>query len=147
MSAGKSRLEKREFVAAIGRFRDVKREQPGYPGIDALIEEARSKQQEALAEAIDGGNRNEQADKLKDARIWFRTALEIVPGSAEAREKGTAVRDKSLTQAEKLWIRGNATGISGTGPGDECVSADTRSLLPDDDLYQRAAKELEALKP
>ena len=87
MSAGKSRLEKREFVAAIGRFRDVKREQPGYPGIDALIEEARSKQQEALAEAIDGGNRNEQADKLKDARIWFRTALEIDPGSAEAREK------------------------------------------------------------
>ena len=85
---------------------------------------------------------------MKDARIWFRNALAIDPGSAEARERGTAVRDKSLAQAEKLWIRANA--LRKSQERDLAIGAFRQILdllLPDDDLYQRAAKELEALKP
>ena len=146
LAQGKSRLEKQEFAAAITHFRAVERDQPRYQGVDVLLKEATDKQQEALTKALDGGQQNEQAGKLPDARRWYVRALEIDPTSTGAREKETALRNRLILQATPLFNKANlARKAQETDEARRTYQQILDLLLPGDDIRDQAVKQLEAL--
>jgi Inner membrane component of T3SS, cytoplasmic domain len=87
-------LEKQDFAAAIPRLQQVERDQPGYQGVDALIADAVAKQKRLAEDAVDSGQKNEQAGKLLDAVRWYREAQRIDPGSPGARDRLAALNDR-----------------------------------------------------
>jgi len=87
LSEGKNYLDKQEFPLALARLRLVERDQPKYQGVNQLIADALARQQKLLEDAISSGQQNEVAGKIKEARQWYVRALEIDPGSSNAREK------------------------------------------------------------
>jgi len=90
-------LEKQDFAAAIPRLQAVERDQPGYQGVEALLVDSVAKQKRLADDAVDSGQKNEQAGKLADAVRWYREAQRIDPNSAGARDRLAALGDR-LTQ-------------------------------------------------
>ena len=145
---GKSSLDKQEFAAAIAHFRSVERDQPRYQGVDLSITEATVRQQKALEEAMNGGQLNEQAGKLREARLWYRKALEIDANSPNARDKMAALTERltksGLDAFETAEVRRkrneNARAIE--------LYKETVDLLPrGHEKAREALKWLESLKP
>jgi tetratricopeptide (TPR) repeat protein len=144
---GKTSLEKQDYAAALARFRAVDREQPRYLGVDGLIADAMSRQQKALDEAITGGQKNEQANKMKDARSWYLRALEIDPGSSVAKEKHAAVLGRMNSEALKTF---NAASFLAKAQDPDRARRQYQEILdtmmPGDEIWERAKKASEALK-
>jgi tetratricopeptide (TPR) repeat protein len=144
---GKTSLENKDYYAALGHFRAVDREQPRYQGVDLLITDARNKQQMAFDEAIDNGLRSEQAERWKVARQWYQTASRVDPTSTIAREKVETIRNRTVADAKKLDILASADRkILETEGAVRYYQRILDLLLPGDELFDNAKKELEALK-
>jgi len=147
LAEGKISLDKKDYVAAISRFRSVEREQPRYQGVDLLITEARNKQQKAFDEAMDSGLQSEQAQRWKVARQSYQTASRIDPTSTTAREKADTIRNRTLTDAKKLDTQASlARKTQETETAVRYYRQILELLLPGDELFDNASKELEALK-
>lgn len=144
---GKASLEKQDYAAALARLRAVDREQPRYQGVDGLITDATSRQQKALDEAISGGQKNEQANKMKDARLWYLRALEIDPGSTVAKERHASVIGRMNTEALKIF---SAASFSAKARDLDRAQRQYQEILdtmmPGDEIYEKAKREMEALK-
>ena len=144
---GKKSLDKQEFAAAIAHFRAVERDQPGYQGVDGLIAEATGKQQKAFEEAMSGGQQNEQAGKLRDARLWYQRALEFEPGSTTARERAASLRTRATTEANDLFVKANlAVKMQDPARAIRLYQQIIDLMLPGDDLREKAVREMEGLK-
>jgi hypothetical protein len=144
---GKSSLDKLEYASALARFRAVERDQPKYQGVDLLIPETLAKQQKAVDEAMNNGQQNEQAGKLKVARQWYQRALEIDPGSTGAREKNQALAGRMTADANKIFDRATfALKAQDTAGAIRQFEQILELMLPGDEIREKAAKQLEALK-
>jgi tetratricopeptide (TPR) repeat protein len=147
LADGKSSLDKQDYVAALNRFRVVDREQPKYQGVDALIADATSRQQKATEVAVTSGQQNEQAGKLLDARRWYERALQIDPTSTSARERRASVVSRMNTEATKLYNAATfALKAQDTAGAIVKFQQVLDMLMPGDEIREKAAKELEALK-
>jgi pSer/pThr/pTyr-binding forkhead associated (FHA) protein/tetratricopeptide (TPR) repeat protein len=146
-SEGKSSLDKQEFAAALTHFRAVEHDQARYQGVDQLITEALGKQREAFDEAMTGGQQNEQAGKLHDARVWYQRALTIDPGSTRARDINASLLGRMNPEANKLFDQ--ASLAAKLQEGDRAIRLYQQILelmLPGDEIREKAAKQLEVLK-
>jgi hypothetical protein len=117
-------------------------------GVDLLIAETLEKQQQALAEAMSGGQQNEQAGKLREARLWYRKGLEVDPASTGAREKEEFLKSRMTADAQKPFDQ--ASLAMKTGDRERAVRfyrQVVEQLLPGDELREQARKQLENLKP
>ncbi len=94
LKAGRSALDKQDFANALARFRLVDRDQKGYQNIDALIADTVVKQRAAFDKAMDDGQKNEKANRLREARQWYQRAAYIDPNAASAREKDVLLMNK-----------------------------------------------------
>jgi len=147
LNEGKSSLEKQDFALALARVRLVERDQPRYPGLDSLIDDANSKQQSALQVAMNGGQANEQAGKVKEARQWYQRAMEIDPGSTSAREKNASLLSRMNTDATKLFDKATlALKLQDREGAIRQLQQILDLMLPGDEIREKAAKQLEALK-
>jgi len=144
---GRKSLDKQDFPAAIAHFRAVERDQPGYQGVDGLIAEATGKQQKAFEEAMSGGQQNEQAGKLRDARLWYQRALEFEPGSTTARERAASLRTRATTEANDLFVKANlAVKMQDPARAVRLYQQIIDLMLPGDDIREKAVREMEGLK-
>jgi len=148
LQEGNRSLERQDFALAIARFQLVDRDQKGYRGVDSLITDTVAKQRQAVDEAIDNGQKNEQAGKLPEALRWYERAQIVDPSSAKAREKFTVLAEhltrdglKAFNTAEVLRKRADyAKAILSYKQATE--------LLPrGHEKIQEAQKWLEILKP
>jgi tetratricopeptide (TPR) repeat protein len=87
--------DRQDFVGALAKFDLVKRDQPGYSDIDAVITETQAKQHKAAEDAIAQGQKSEQETKYGEARRWYERARGYDPNSASARERLTALQEKT----------------------------------------------------
>lgn len=147
LADGKSSLDKQDYVAALNRFRVVDREQPKYQGVDALIADTVGRQQKATEVAVTSGQQNEQAGKLLDARRWYERALQIDPASTSARERRASVVSRMNTEATRLYNAATfALKSQDTAGAIAKFQQILDMLMPGDEIREKAAKELEALK-
>jgi len=147
LAEGKRHLDKEEFAAAIAQFRAVERDQPKYQGVDLLISDALVKQEKAFETAMKGGQASEQAGKLHDARGWYHHAQEIDPGSTAAREKHAAMLSRLNADAITLFNKASyAEKLQETELAIRDFQQILDLMLPGDEIYEKAAKRLEALK-
>jgi tetratricopeptide (TPR) repeat protein len=145
-SEGKSSLENGDFAAALNSFRAVVRDQPGYQSVDQLIAEALEKQKVEFEKAMDGGDINAKAGKLKDARTWYRVALKFDPGSNSAREKEMSLRDRMATEATALFNRATfAENAQNPESAKRFYQQIVDMMLPGDDIRDKAGQRLAAL--
>jgi pSer/pThr/pTyr-binding forkhead associated (FHA) protein len=144
---GNRSLEKLEYASAIARFRAVERDQPRYLGVDLSISEATAKQQKALEDAMNGGQQNEAAGKLHEARQWYQRALVIDPGSTAARERNAALLNRMTADANRLMNRATfAAKSQDTELAVRLFQQIVDLMLPGDEVRDKAAKQLEELK-
>jgi pSer/pThr/pTyr-binding forkhead associated (FHA) protein/tetratricopeptide (TPR) repeat protein len=144
---GKSSLEKQDYAAAIARFRAVVRDQPKYQGVDALLADAVARQQKAVETAVINGQQNEQANKLLDARRWYERALEIDPASTSARERRASILSRMNTEATRLYNGATfALKAQDTAAAVRQFQQILDTMMPGDEIRDKAAKALEALK-
>jgi tetratricopeptide (TPR) repeat protein len=87
-------LDKQDFAGAISRFEAVDRDQKNYQGAETLITEVAARQRKAVEDAIDNGQKNEQAGKLADAVRWYQQALRFDSTSTSAQNKIAALSDR-----------------------------------------------------
>jgi pSer/pThr/pTyr-binding forkhead associated (FHA) protein len=144
---GNRSLDKGEFALAIARFHLVERDQPRYLGVDLSIQEATAKQQKLFEEAMSGGQANEQAGKIRDARVWYQRALAIDPGSTAARERNAALLNRMTAEANKLLNSATfAVKSQNTEEAIRLFQQIVDLMLPGDEIRERARKQLEELK-
>jgi len=105
---GKASAERQDFPAAIGKLEAVKRDQPGYRDVDALLAETQAKQRQHVDEAVGNGVRNDQAGKLADAVKWYQQALRFDPNSASAKEKLTEIQPRATKAGQEAYSYGEA---------------------------------------
>ena len=147
LETGKAYLAKNNYAQALARFRLVAADAPRYQGVDQLIVETLAKQKVALETAINSGDQNEKAGKLKDARTWYQVAVGIDPSALSAHEKDVALLNRMTPDLNRTFTR--ATGAAKTGEQELARSLFQQimdSLLPGDELRDKTAKELEKLK-
>lgn len=146
-NAGKASFDKNEYAAAINHFRAVEREQPRYQNVDSLLSETLTRQQNAVDEALTSGQQNEQAGKLHDARLWYQKALERDPGSTSARDKANQARARATAEANDLFTKASASEkLNEVDRAIQYYQQIVDMMLPGDEIRDRAAKRLEALK-
>jgi tetratricopeptide (TPR) repeat protein len=144
---GNRHLDKLDYANAIARFHLVERDQPRYLGVDLSITEATAKQQKALEDAMNGGQANEAAGKWHDARGWYQRALAIDPGSTAARERNAALLNRITGDANRLLNSANyALKSQNTEEAIRLFQQIVDLMLPGDDIYEKAKKQLEELK-
>jgi len=102
---GRASLDRQEFAAAINQFKTVDAGQRGYPGLDALVTEATTRQRRAVDDALNSGQLSEQDGKLRDALGWYQRALGFDPASTNAREKYGTLLTRMRSDASKLLTR------------------------------------------
>ena len=100
---GLRNVDRQEFVAALAKFDAVKRDQPGYSEIDALIAETQGKQRKAVEDAIAQGQKSEQEGKLADAKRSYQHAQQLDPNSGAARDRLNAVADRATKEGMKAF--------------------------------------------
>jgi tetratricopeptide (TPR) repeat protein len=98
-------LDKQDFANAISRFEAVDRDQKNYQGVESLITEAAARQRKAVEEAIDNGQKNEQAGKLADAVRWYQQALRFDSTSTTAQNKIAALSDRLTKEGLDAFSR------------------------------------------
>jgi tetratricopeptide (TPR) repeat protein len=145
LQEGKINVGRQNFALAIARFRLVERDQPKYQGLDVLLAEALGKQQKALEEAMSSGRQNEQAGNLRVARQWYQRAMEVDPNnSTMARDKNAQLLNRMTTEANRLLNQANAAlKLGETERAARLYQQIVDSLLPGDEIREKAAKELE----
>jgi tetratricopeptide (TPR) repeat protein len=147
LNEGKSAADKGDFIGAIGHFRSVERDQPRYQGVDLLMTETLAKQQKAVEDATNSGQQNEQAGKLKEARLWYQRALEIDPNATSAREKNATLLARMTSDATKLFDQATlAMKLQDTARAIRLYQQIVDAMLPGDEIRERAAKQMELLK-
>jgi serine/threonine protein kinase/tetratricopeptide (TPR) repeat protein len=146
-SEGKSSLDNQDYATALDRFRTVAREQPGYPGVDRLISDSAAAQSREFDQAMSGGQGNEQAGRLRDARMWYQRAMRVDPSSTRAREKEASLKGRMNLDALNLFDQANnAEKTQDTDKAIRLYQQIVDQMLPGDDLRERAAQRLSALK-
>jgi hypothetical protein len=96
---------------------------------------------------MNSGQQNEQACKLRDARRWYQPALEIDPGATRAREKDTSLLSRMTPEATKLFDQASlAVKLQDRVRAIRLYQQVLEVMLPGDEISQRAATQLEALK-
>jgi tetratricopeptide (TPR) repeat protein len=144
---GKNALDKNEYAVALARFRLVQRDAPKYPGVDALIADATTRQQKAVGNAIDSGQQNETEGKLIDARRWYEQALQFNPSSVVAREKRAVVMLKMNQAAADLFSQATlALKTQNTPLAKRLFQEVYDQTMPGDEYREKAVKQLELLK-
>ena len=150
LQEGKSSLEKQDFANALARFRLVDRDQKGYQGVDALIADTTD---EAAARrsrtAMDSGQQNEQADKLRDARQWYQRAAYIDPNVDRCPREGCGADEPhDCRRRPTLFNQATFAAKSGsTARARRTLQADPEPMLPGDEIRDKAAsKSVEKLK-
>jgi len=144
---GKNALDKQDYATAVARFRMVNNDQPRYMGADGLLADAVDKQRLALQDALNSGQLNEQAGRLKTARQWYQKAEYYDPTSTAAKEKEGSLLATMKSQAEKLL---NQAGLAAKAQDTQLAIRLYQQVLdlmsPGDEFYEKARKENEALK-
>ena len=144
---GSRYLDIPDYANALARFRLVDSAQKGYRNVDALIAEATEKQRRALEIAINGGQQNEQAGNLRDARTWYQQAMAIDPGSATARDRHAAVLNRMNAEASKLFVTASTNKkLQNREAARKQFQQIVDTMLPADDIRIKAEQELEGLK-
>jgi tetratricopeptide (TPR) repeat protein len=87
--------DRQDYVGALAKFELVKRDQPGYSEIDTVISETQAKQHKAVEDAVAQGQKSEQETKYGEARRWYERARGYDPNSASARERLSALQEKT----------------------------------------------------
>ena len=147
LKAGLSALEKQDFANALARFRLVVREQPGYRGVDALIADTTMKQRAAFDQAMDAGQQNEQANRLREARQSYLRATGVDPNAVIARERNTALYNRMLPEGNRLL---DSAALDAKAGRKEIAIRTYQQLLSTflrgDEIRMQAARELEQLE-
>jgi len=145
---GTRSLERQDFALAIARFQLVDRDQKGYRGVDAMITDAIAKQHQAVDEAIDSGQKNEQAGKLPEALRWYERAQIVDPTSAKAREKYSGLADRLIRDGLKAFNTAEVLRKRSEYAKAIVSYKQAAELLPrGHEKIQEAQKWLEILKP
>jgi len=140
-------VERQEFVAALAKFEAVKRDQPGYSEIDAVITETQAKQHKAVEDAIAQGQKSEQEGKLADAKRSYQRAQQIDPNSTAARDRLNAVADRATKDGMKAFADAGVyrkRNMNGKAVELYKVAVD---LLPNGPEKTEAQQWLEKLRP
>jgi hypothetical protein len=84
---------------------------------------------------------------LHDARVWYQRALAIDPGSTAARERNAALLNRMTAEADKLLNRATfAVKSQDTDAAIRLLQQIKDLMLPGDEIYEKAMKQLEELK-
>ncbi|MEP7306581.1 MAG: FHA domain-containing protein [Acidobacteriota bacterium] len=141
-----------DYPNALARFRLVDGAQKGYMGVDTLITETIEKQRKALENALNGGQQNEQAGNLRDARTWYQTAVAVDPNSIAARDRLASLLTRMKAEASKLYTTASATWKLSNKDARSRESAVRQFqqvvelTLPGDEIRIEADKKLEEIK-
>ena len=84
--------DRQDFVGALAKFDLVKRDQPGYSEIDAVITETQAKQHKAVEDAVAQGQKSEQEGKPVDAKRWYERGRAYDPNAAAPRDRLAALQ-------------------------------------------------------
>ena len=96
---------------------------------------------------MSGGQQNEQAGKVRDARRWSQRALEIAPGSTTARERAASLRTRAPAEANDLFVKATlAKKMQDPARAIRLYQQVIDLMLPGDDLREKAVREMEGLK-
>ena len=96
---------------------------------------------------MNGGQQNEAAGKLHEARQWYQRALVIDPGSTAARERNAALLNRMTADANRLMNRATfAAKSQDTELAVRLFQQIVDLMLPGDEVRDKAAKQLEELK-
>ena len=145
---GHRNLEKQDFANAISRFELVDRDQKNYQGVESLITEAVARQRKAVDEAIDNGQKNEQAGKLADAVRWYQQALRFDSTSTNAQNKIAALSDRLTKAGLEAFSRAEVFRKRNDYPKAIEFYKQAADLLPSGHEKNREAQQwLEKLKP
>jgi len=152
LQEGRRYVDIPDYPNALARFRLVDGAQKGYLGVDTLITETIEKQRKAVENALSGGQQNEQAGNLRDARTWYQTAVALDPNSTAARERLASVLNRLKADASKLYTTASATWKLSNKDAKSRESAIRQFqqvvelTLPGDELRVEAEKRLEEIK-
>jgi tetratricopeptide (TPR) repeat protein len=145
---GNRSLERQDFALAIARFQLVERDQRGFQGVDALITETAAKQKRLLEEAIDNGNRNEQAGKIADAVRWYQQAQRLDANSTVAHDKIASLSERLTKEGLEAFTRAEVFRKRNDYPKAIEFYKQAANLLPGGHEKNREAKQwLEKLTP
>jgi tetratricopeptide (TPR) repeat protein len=84
--------DRQDYVGALAKFDLVKRDQPGYSEIDAVITETQAKQHKAVEDAVAQGQKSEQEGKPVDAKRWYERGRAYDPNAAAPRDRLAALQ-------------------------------------------------------
>jgi pSer/pThr/pTyr-binding forkhead associated (FHA) protein len=149
---GRRYLDVPDYPNALARLRLVDNAQKGYLGVDTLITETIEKQRKALENALSGGQQNEQAGNLRDARTWYQTAVALDPNSIAARDRLASLLNRMKAEASKIYITASATWKLSNKDAKSRESAIRQFqqvvelTLPGDEIRIEADKKLEEIK-
>jgi tetratricopeptide (TPR) repeat protein len=144
---GKASLEKNEFVAALNHFRSVERDQPRYQGVDALITETTAKQRKVVEDDIKNGQTYEDSGRKRDARLFYRHALDADPSATVARNKETVLKAQMTEEANRIATRAStAAKLKQIAQAIELYQQIYDQMLPGDEARDNAAEKLKELK-
>ena len=145
---GNRSLERQDLSLAIARFQLVERDQKGYQGVDSLIADTTAKQKRQVDEAIDNGNKNEQAGKIADAVRWYQQALRLDSNSTAARDKIASLSDRLTKEGLDAFSRAEVFRKRNDYPKAIEFYKQAANLLPGSHEKSREAKQwLEKLTP
>ena len=141
-------LDKQDFANAISRFEAADREQKNYQGAETLIAEATARQRKAVDDAIDNGQKNEQAGKLADAVRWYQQALRFDSTSTNAQNKIAALSGRLTKDGLDAFSRAEVFRKRNDYAKAIEFYKQAADLLPSGHEKSREAQEwLEKLKP
>jgi hypothetical protein len=145
---GNRSLERQDFALAVARFQLVERDQRGYQGVDSLITETTARQKRLVEEAIDAGNKNEQAGKIADAVRWYQQAQRLDATSTIAHDKIASLSERLTKEGLDAFSRAEVFRKRNDYPKAIEFYKQAANLLPGTHEKNREAKQwLEKLTP
>ena len=147
LADGRASLEKSDYVTAIGHFRNVERDQPGYQGVEGLIADTQARLRKALEDALKNAQSYEDLKRPRDARLFYRQALSIDPGYGIARIRETTLKAQMTAEANELANQASAAAKLGQVPrAIQLYQQIVDMMLPGDEAKDDAERELQELK-
>lgn len=139
--------DRQEYAAALAKFDLVKRDQPGYSDIDAIIAETKQAQKQAVDTAIQSGLKSEQEGNLADAVKWYRQAQSYDHESTAARDRLTALNERATKQGKEAFDLAEVHRKRGETAKALPLYKQAADLLPSGPEKTQAQQWLERLKP
>jgi tetratricopeptide (TPR) repeat protein len=144
---GLRNVERQDFAGAFAKFEAVKRDQPGYSSIDAVIGETQDKQRKAVEDAIAQGQKSEQEGNLADAMRWYRQAQHFDAASPGARDRLAAVTDRATKEGMAAFTSAEVYRKRGDNVKAAALYKQAVDLLPNGPEKTQAQQMLEKVKP